>query len=279
MRITADGKVGIGTTAPSKKLHVEDSSAYQLQVDGGNNFWNVGAGWSGYYDGSFLIANNTGDKLVIDSNGKVGIGTNSPAQPLHVEFSGDAGARIESTNNHASLYIDAHTAYGSYLRFSQAGSNKYWINVDTNGKMLFRPSATGTEANLITFDSTGQVGIGKTTVKAKLQVEELGIDTTITTTSATALVTLASLNITHFRSARFTIQITNTTDSTYHSTEILAIHDGTTANITEFGEVHTGSSVEATFDADVSSGNFRLLATPASTNNMVFKVVSYAITV
>tara|TARA_B100001093_G_scaffold213462_1_gene204745 strand:- start:8 stop:445 length:438 start_codon:yes stop_codon:yes gene_type:complete len=145
--------------------------------------------------------------------------------------------------------------------------------------MLFRPTATGTEGNIITFDSSGQVGIGKTTVKAKLQVEELGIDTTTTSTSATTQVTLASLNITHFRSARFTIQITNTTDSTYHTTEILAIHDGTTANITEFGEVHTGSSVEATFDAAITSGFFRLQATPTSTNNMVFKVVSYAITV
>ena len=87
---SANNKVGIGTTAPSKKLHVEDSSAYQLQLDGGNNFWNVGAGWSGYYDGSFLIANNTGDKLVIASNGKVGIGTNSPAVGLDVGTKTDA---------------------------------------------------------------------------------------------------------------------------------------------------------------------------------------------
>ncbi|MAD55920.1 MAG: hypothetical protein CL974_00035, partial [Euryarchaeota archaeon] len=51
LNVDSSGKVGIGTTSPSKRLHVEDSSAYQLQLDGGNNFWNVGAGWSGYYDG------------------------------------------------------------------------------------------------------------------------------------------------------------------------------------------------------------------------------------
>ena len=83
----------------------------------------------------------------------------------------------------------------------------------------------------------------------------------------------------NFRTARFTIQISNTTDSTYHSTEILAVHDGTTANITEFGEVHTGSSVEATFDADIDSNNFRLRATPTSTNGMEFKVVCHSIQV
>jgi hypothetical protein len=92
-------------------------------------------------------------------------------------------------------------------------------------------------------------------------------------------VAIHTFPIADFRSARFTIQITNTTDSTYHSTEILAIHDGTTANITEFGEVHTGSSVEATFDADISSSNFRLLATPSSTNSMTFKVVCHSLTV
>jgi len=223
---------------------------------------------------------NNPDIVYIDTSAQnVGIGTDSPSKPLDVQFSGDSGVWIESTDNHASLYIDAHSAYGSYLRFSQAGADKYWINVDTNGNMLFRPAATGTEGNIITFNSSGRVGIGKTTVKAKLQVEEYGIDTTTSSTAATTQVAIHTFPIADFRSARFTIQITNTTDSTYHSTEILAIHDGTTANITEFGEVHTGSSVEATFDADVSSGNFRLLATPTSTNSMAFKVVCHSLTV
>ena len=76
MVIGGTGKIGIGTNNPSKKLHLEDSSGYQLQLDGGNNFWNVGAGWSGYYDGSFLIANNSGDKVVIDSNGNATFNNN-----------------------------------------------------------------------------------------------------------------------------------------------------------------------------------------------------------
>ena len=109
--------------------------------------------------------------------------------------------------------------------------------------------------------------------------DHYNIDTASTTTSATTQVSIKNFPKATFRSARFTIQITNTTDSTYHSTEILAVHDGTTANITEFGEVHTGSSVEATFDADINGSNFRLLATPTSTDSMTFKVVVHAITV
>ena len=49
--------------------------------------------------------------------------------------------------------------------------------------------------------------------------------------------------------------------------------------MTEFGTIFTGAAAEATFDAAITSGFFRLQATPASTDTMVFKVVSYAITV
>ena len=62
-------------------------------------------------------------------------------------------------------------------------------------------------------------------------------------------------------------------------TEILLIHNGTTPNITEYGTVFTGTTAEATFDADISSGNVRLRATPASTDSMTFKVVRHCITV
>ena len=80
------------------------------------------------------------------------------------------------------------------------------------------------------------------------------------------------------RSCRFTVQVTNSTDSTFHTTELLLVHDGTTPGITEFGTIFTGAAAEATFDADISSGNVRLLATPASTDSMTFKVVRHMIT-
>jgi len=485
--------------------------------------------------------NTMPERMRIDHDGKVGIGTASPSKPLHVQFSGDNGIRIESEDNHASLYVDSHTGYGQYIRFTEENNNKYWIN-STGGNLVFRPAATGTAANQITFNATGSVGIGITspasklsangtiraegfttitgggagteirydssggwggilsydrgnsaykelrvegsiikfkesgtdvmtidgnkvgigttapasllevsassnpeisitstagstdnklsfratshsqpiqtqiksddngnftadlvylfkatgtggalsekarlksngdfsanglsignglgntrsaidaqgtytsyyntetspriqlgrdvgvsggaglafggnssyaligtndtsgtnlyfkaasgvgavttdpdmvilsngnvgigitTPSAKLQVEEYGVDTTTTSTTATTQVAIHSFAAATFRSARFTVQVTNSTDSTYHTSELLLIHDGTTANITEFGEIHTGSAVEATFDSDVNSGNVRLLATPASTDTMAFKVVCHSIT-
>ena len=44
--------------------------------------------------------NSSATAVTILSDGKVGIGTSSPSMPLHVQFSGDNGARIESEDSH-----------------------------------------------------------------------------------------------------------------------------------------------------------------------------------
>ena len=167
--------------------------------------------------------------------------------------------------------------------YSWAGIKGLTSTSGNAGNLAFYTSASNTSGDSSTerlrINASGNVGIGNNDPKAKLQVEEYGIDTTTTSSTAVTQIAIHTFPIADFRSARFTVQITNSTDSSYHSTEILAIHDGTTANITEFGEVHTGTSVEATFDADVSSTNFRLLATPSSTDSMTFKVVCHSLTV
>ena len=90
-----------------------------------------------------------------------------------------------------------------------------------------------------------------------------------TTTTSTSQTAILSLPIATYRSAEYTIQITEGTK--YHVTKVLAIHDGTNATFNEYGTLFTTSSL-STFALDVSSGNMRLLATPASTNSTVFKV-------
>ena len=177
--------------------------------------------------------------------------------------------------------IDNGTS-GSYLQFGNAaGLRRASIAAANGSDLVFTLNSSNTGTNLTERlrikASTGNVGIGTNAPNAKFQVEEYGIDTTETSTTATTQVAIHTMSATAFRSARFTVQVTNSTDSTYHLTEILMIHDGTTPSITEYGTIFTGSA-EATFDADISSGNVRLLATPASTDTMEFKVVAHSIT-
>jgi len=98
----------------------------------------------------------------------------------------------------------------------------------------------------------------------------------VSTSSVTPTV-LDTFAAADFRSAKFTVQTTNTTDSKYQSTEILLIHDGTNTHVTEFGTLYTGDSAEADFSAAIVSGNVELSVTAATTDAMVHKVVRHAV--
>ena len=69
-----------------------------------------------------------------------------------------------------------------------------------------------------------------------------------------------------YRTAKYLVQMTSGTD--YHTTEVMLIHDGTTAYITEYGTIFTNASLGA-IDADISSGYVRLLVTPTNINTTV----------
>jgi hypothetical protein len=97
--------------------------------------------------------------------------------------------------------------------------------------------------------------------------------TSISSTSATSV---ASHAVATYRSVKYQVQITQ--GSNYHSTELNAIHDGTTVYLTEYGTVFTGSSL-ATFDATITSGNMLLQVTMGSNSSSTIKVISNAISV
>ena len=93
--------------------------------------------------------------------------------------------------------------------------------------------------------------------------------TTLATTTQSAIDTFAT---TKFRSCKYVIQATDTVSSEYQITEALLIHDGSTAYVSVYGIVMTGSAELFTLDADVNGGNVRLLTTSASTNSTQYKL-------
>ena len=128
-------------------------------------------------------------------------------------------------------------------------------------------------AGTLTYEDVTNIdSVGVVTARSGVQIggpAVIAIETATSTKTSTSQASVDSFTAATYRSAQFQVQVTR--GSAYHMTTINVIHDGTSAYMTEFGTVKTGTSL-ATFDADINSGSVRLLATPSSATSTVFKI-------
>ena len=175
MRIQPDGKVGIGTTAPSVHLDVYNSSGWGVvDIDGTSGgelrFQKAGTTWLDIYanDSSYAVlkaashlsvyVNNSTLAAYFQNDGKVGIGTTAPGAKLHV-YGGNI--RISSTNDKPQLEFFETAAARWVIGHSTAPNNYFAIS---------EGSDVAVSERLVIAPSTGSVGIGTTAPGAKLNV-------------------------------------------------------------------------------------------------------------
>ena len=107
------------------------------------------------------------------------------------------------------------------------------------------------------------------------------ITATAETTGITTVTAVDTFAASTYRSAKYVLQVTCTSGTlvnTYQVSEVLVIHDGTTATLVDYGVVRTGASDIATFTTDISGGNVRMLATASAGQTVKVKVLRTAIT-
>lgn len=118
MYINSSGSVGIGTSSPSRKLHVNAGSANTaLQIEStdaivGLEFKDTAGTATISSSGDFRFSGTSGEVVRMESGGNVGIGTSSPGAKLDVRGVFSIGGAAD-----ASLHIN--TVYGGNGRLTQ----------------------------------------------------------------------------------------------------------------------------------------------------------------
>jgi hypothetical protein len=143
MRIDGAGNVGIGTAAPNYKLdiagnvNVAGSEAYITFNAGGSHVGNIAVKDESGYKLGLQTYNSTSStlttKMVLDTNGNVGIGTTSPASTLDI-LGGDLSTQFRVSNTSANSTIK----YGAIV-------GRHYTNAEENvAGMLITSSSSNT---------------------------------------------------------------------------------------------------------------------------------------
>jgi hypothetical protein len=174
MRITSAGDVGIGTTSPSSRLHVNGNF---VRIDqAGSNAAYLGnaaelvtgapAGAGLRFDGTALrISASSTEIAQFTSGGSFGIGTTSPAARLHTN--GGAGG--------INAIFESNTSADTRIEFRNNATRAGYLYWDANEvRTLADPSRSITSytngVERMRINSSGNVGIGITAPAARLHV-------------------------------------------------------------------------------------------------------------
>jgi hypothetical protein len=194
------GRIGIGTTSPDANLHVNGA----IRLGSGGRDYEVNevttsdtGGWKDYIDwDGIAIGSNTGINrqmfmftdgsgsdniftaatsqnsggswqadMVVQQNGRVGIGTPDPCDELHVKGSSYLQGIFESTS--AAGGIQLRATNGQAYELQSLDSGDFILYDRTDGRYCMR------------VDNDGNVGIGTTDPSAKLDVNgDINVDST-----------------------------------------------------------------------------------------------------
>jgi hypothetical protein len=139
---STNSRVGIGTSSPSRQLHINDASESNIRLQGSSDYAELRVKDA---DNAFSFHFGGAERMRIDSSGRVGIGTTSPtgnangsALVLEVHSSGANPPEILAGGQNAEISIAGGSA-ASYLWSTGA----YPLVIGTNGSEKMRITSSG----------------------------------------------------------------------------------------------------------------------------------------
>jgi hypothetical protein len=243
-----------------------------------------GTGNTAYALGDLLVgAGSTFIKLPVGINSYVlGADSSKPAgigwttvTPLTVSDTPPASPK------NADLWFNSFDG-GLLVYYSDVDTNQ-WVEIALGSGIDLSQPVHITNATPSTSTSTGALIVdGGVGIQGELHTSSLVINgtydvvgTSVTLSTTTADQAVYSLDASVYRSVKFMVQTTHGTD--YQVQEILLLQDGVDTYLTQYAQLLSGNNlVLATYDADLNSGNMRLLVTPTYTNT-TFKIYGTAV--
>jgi hypothetical protein len=205
MRINASGNVGIGTSSPGQRLHVQTAafsdSVVRISTGAGTigNFKrleftdNAGALVTGSItsfgsaqgsgnDNAMAFTVNAAERMRIDASGNLGLGVTPSAWGSAVKVAQVSNASIAGQSNQALFSNNAFFDGSGWKYISSSPASQYYLDINAQHQWLTAPS--GTAGNAITFtqamtlNASGNLGVGTSSPATILDVS--GVSPTLT---------------------------------------------------------------------------------------------------
>ena len=170
VRVTSAGRLGIGTPEPGRQLTLDHASQAEIGLLSGTDT-NGGLIYHNASEQKVLIANRESDghisfqsggvneRLRITSAGNIGIKTDTPAAPLHVDSDNAYGSFVLSRDGG----VSGRRPFG----FGISGATDANFRISASGDTL---SENAFDNQIIDITAAGNVGIGSLIPQKKLDV-------------------------------------------------------------------------------------------------------------
>lgn len=216
-----------------------------------------------------------------------------------VNFAGAATTlALANTGTGARTINLATAATGGASTFTYGGGvtgNIFKISGTTTGTINLTTDVTTGIVNLFTSVTTGTVNLatggastinlGNASSNVRVGTLSLGDNAYLVTSETTGITDAAASTVSTFatatyRSAKFVVQVTCTagTDiNNYQTSEILMIHNGSTATLTDYAVIKSGNNL-VTFTAAINGADAELRAQATAGNTIKVKLIRTLIT-